>query len=111
MKPGSLQLLIEIDPHRVQLQTRLVAVQALVVMMLLIRIPLGRRQVPAQFLCRSARAVAGGVALDTPPLCQRTCVHRIEAEMVEQMCHSGFGIFVVTSDDQRAAMRQLAVRQ
>ncbi len=53
-------------------------------------VPLGRRQVLAQFLCRSARTVAGGVALDTP--------------LVEQMGHSGFGILVVTSDDQRAAI-------
>ena len=67
-------------------------------------IPLGRRQVPAQFLCRSARTVAGRVALDTPPLSQRSCVYRIEAELVEQMGHAGFGIFVVTSDDQRAAI-------
>src|SRR6478752_5605844 len=73
-------------------------------MVLLIRIPLGRRQVPAQFLCRSARTVAGGVALDTPPLSQRACVYRIEAELVEQMRHSGFGIFVITGDDQRAAI-------
>ena len=73
-------------------------------MMLLIRIPLGRRQVPAQFLCRSARTVAGGVALDTPPLSQRACVYRIEAELVEQMGHSGFSVFVVTSDHQRAAI-------
>ena len=72
--------------------------------MLLIRIPLGRRQVPAQFLRRSARAVAGGVALDTPPLSQRSCVYCIEAELVEQMGHSAFGIFVITSDDQRAAI-------
>jgi hypothetical protein len=55
-------------------------------------IPLGRRQVPAQFLCRSARTVAGRVALDTPPLSQRACVYRIEAELVEQMGHSGFGM-------------------
>ena len=67
-------------------------------------IPLGRRKVSAQFLCRSARTVAGGVALDTPPLSQRACVYRIEAELVEQMGHPGFGIFVVTSDDQRAAI-------
>src|ERR1700730_14073055 len=73
-------------------------------MMLLIRIPLGRRQVPAQFLSRSARTVAGSVALDTPSLFQRACVYRIETELVEQMGHSGFGIFVVTSDDQRAAI-------
>ena len=73
-------------------------------MMLLMCIPLGRRQVPAKFLCRSARTVAGGVALDTPPLSQRACIHRIEAELVEQMGHAGFSIFVVTSDDQRAAI-------
>ena len=76
----------------------------LVAMMLLMRIPPGRRQVAAKFLCRSARTVAGGVALDTPPLSQRACVYRIEAELVEQMGHSGFGIFVVTGDDQRAAI-------
>ena len=67
-------------------------------------IPLGCRQVSAQFLCRSARTVAGGVALDTPPLSQRACVYRIEAELVEQMGHPGFGIFVVTSNNQRAAI-------
>ena len=78
--------------------------QALVVMMLLMCIPLGRRQVAAKFLCRSARTVAGGVALDTPPLSQRACVYRIEAELVEQMGHSGIGIFIVTSDNQRAAI-------
>ncbi len=39
--------------------------------MLPMRIPLGRRQIPAQFLRRSARTVAGRVALDTPPLSQR----------------------------------------
>jgi len=72
--------------------------------MLLIRIPFGHCQVPAQFLCRSARTVAGSVALDAPPLSQRACVYRIEAELVEQMGHSGFGIFVVTSDDQGAAI-------
>ena len=43
-------------------------VQALVVIMLPVRIPLGRRQVPAQLLCSSTRTVAGGIALDTPPL-------------------------------------------
>ena len=73
-------------------------------MMLLMCIPLGRRQVPAQFLCRSARTIAGSVALDTPSLSQRACVYRIEAELVEQMGHSGFCIFVVTSNDQRAAI-------
>ena len=78
--------------------------QVLVAMMLLMCIPLGRRQVPAQFLYRSARAVAGGVALDTPPLSQRACVYRIEAKLVEQMSYRGFDIFVVTSDDQRAAI-------
>ncbi len=67
-------------------------------------IPLGRRKVSTQFLCRSARTVARGVALDTPSLFQRACVYRIEAELVEQMGHSGFGVFVVTSDDQRAAI-------
>ena len=66
--------------------------------------PLGCCKVSAQFLCRSARTVAGGVALDTPSLSQRACVYRIEAELVEQMGHSGFGILVVTSDDQRAAI-------
>ena len=71
---------------------------------LLICISLSGRQVPTQFLCRSARTVAGGVALDTPPLSQRAGVYRVEAELVEQMGHSGFGIFIVTSDDQRAAI-------
>ena len=79
-------------------------VQVLVAMMLLMCIPLGRRQVPAQFLRRSARTVAGGVALDTPPLSQRACVYRIEAKLVQQMSYRGFDIFVVTSDDQRAAI-------
>ena len=51
-----------------------------------------------------ARTVAGRVALDTPAFSQRARVYRIEAELVEQMGHAGFGIFVVTSDDQRAAV-------
>jgi hypothetical protein len=45
--------------------------------------------------------VPTAVALDTPPLSQRTCVYRIEAELVEQMGHCGFGIFVVTSMAKR----------
>jgi hypothetical protein len=83
-------------------------VQALLAMILPMCIPLGRRQVPAQILCRSARTVAGGVALDTPPLSQRACVYRIEAELVEQMGHPSFGIFVVTSNHQRAAILRAA---
>src|ERR1035441_6582077 len=73
-------------------------------MMLLIRIPLGHRQIPAEFLCRSAWTIAGGIALDAPPLFQRARIHRIEAELVEQMGYSGLRIFVVTSDDQRATI-------
>ena len=61
-------------------------------------IPLGRRQVAAQFLRRSAPTIAGGVALDTPPLSQRACVYRIEAELVEQMGHSGFGMRLPSLD-------------
>jgi hypothetical protein len=62
-------------------------------MILLIRVPLGRRQVTAQFFCRSARTVARGVALDTPPLFQRAYRewrehrHRQERDRTDPLIH------------------------
>ena len=47
------------------------AALALRVHQLLVRVPLGRREVSTQFLRCAPRAVAGGVPLDTPPLFER----------------------------------------
>ena len=38
------------------------------VALLLVRVPLGRRKILAQFLCRASRTVARGIALNAPPL-------------------------------------------
>jgi hypothetical protein len=38
-------------------------------------------EIPAKLLGRAPRAVAGGVALDAPPLPERPCVDRVEAEL------------------------------
>ena len=68
--------------------------------LLLVRVPLGRRKILAQFLRRASRTVAGGITLNAPPFLQRTRVHRVEPELVEQTRNGGLGCRVVAGDDQ-----------
>ena len=72
--------------------------------MLLVRVPLGRREVSAQLLRRATRTVAGRIALDAPSFLQRARIDRVEAELVEQAGDRGLGPLVVASDDQRATI-------
>src|SRR5208337_4637289 len=71
---------------------------------LLIRVPPGSGEVRAQLLRRAARAVARSVALDAPPFFQRACVHRVEAELIEQTCDRGLRTGVIAGDHQRATV-------
>ena len=70
------------------------------VALLLVRVPLGRRKILAQCLRRASRTVAGGIALNAPPVLQRTRIHGVEPELVEQTCNGGLGLRVVAGDDQ-----------
>jgi hypothetical protein len=66
---------------------------------LLVRVPLGRREVCAQLLRCATWTVPGHITLNPPPLLQRTGIHGVEPELVEQARHRGLGSGVVASDD------------
>jgi len=67
--------------------------------LLLVRVPLGRREVCAQLLRCPTWTVPGHITLNPPPLLQRTSIHDVEPELVEQARHRGLGSGVVASDD------------
>src|SRR5262245_17387263 len=62
-------------------------------------VPLGGGEVFAQLICRAARTVPRGVALNPPTLLQRTRIDDIEPERVEQTRHCRLGVGVVAGDD------------
>src|SRR6478609_10838758 len=71
---------------------------------LLVRIPLGIGKVFAQLVCRTAWAVTRGIALYTPSLFEWSCVHCVEAELVQKSGDYDFGFSVVTGNGQRATI-------
>ena len=75
------------------------AVRSADVFGLLVSVPLGRREVCAQLLRCATWTVPGHITLNPPPLLQRTGIHDVEPELVEQTRHRGFGSGVVASYD------------
>src|SRR5437660_2245125 len=73
--------------------------------MLPVRIPLRRGEIFAQLLRRSARTVAGRVALNPPPFSQRARIHSIEPKLIDQLRHCGLSALIVAGDHQRATIR------
>src|SRR5688572_10080304 len=71
---------------------------------LLGRVPLGCREVLAQFLRRTSWTVARSVALNAPPFSQRTGIHRIETELVDQASDGCLRRRIIASDDQSASI-------
>ena len=63
-----------------------------------------RRDPCAASSCSAPRTVAGRVALDAPSLLERTRIHRVEAELVEQARDRRLGGAIVAGDHQRAAI-------
>src|SRR5688572_10448591 len=64
----------------------------------------GRREVLAQFLRRTSWTVARSVALYAPPFSQRTGIHRIETELVDQASNGCLRRRIIASDHQSASI-------
>ena len=83
---------------------RVLSLEPLHPLQLLIGVPPGCGEVFSQFLRGAPRTVPGRVTLDTPPFLQGAGVHRVEAELVEQLRDRGLRSRIVASYGKRTAV-------